>query len=251
MVRPTTSFQNTYLNANTSEKCRTRIAAVVPTRRKNDQLSQTGCVFDGPVVLPKLYNGRDKTFFMVSYERYASHTAINYNVARTHAGGAAGRLLGPVQYVQRRGFAHQGSSSTIRNRRWTLTVTGPMYFANNNIASRITPTGAALPDVLSACRTFPVQATPGTQLHLQRRPRTPATIRRSLCAWTRRLRQKDKLNAIYFQAGLTQNYPLQGFPKGIGPGGYGYNVYRNTRGGSLDEVHQFSLEHGAGFALRA
>lgn len=43
-----------------------------------------------------------------------------------------------------------------------------------------------------------------------------------------------------FRSGLTQAYPLQGFPQGIGPVGYGYNVYRNNRGGSLNEVHQFS-----------
>ena len=39
---------------------------------------------------------------------------------------------------------------------------------------------------------------------------------------------------------LPRAYPLQGFPKGIGPNGYGYTVIRNTRGGNLDEVHVFS-----------
>ena len=29
--------------------------------------------------IPKIYDGRDKTFFLVSFERYASHTAINYS----------------------------------------------------------------------------------------------------------------------------------------------------------------------------
>jgi hypothetical protein len=32
--------------------------------------NQFGVEFDGPVVIPKLYNGRDKTFFMASYEGY-------------------------------------------------------------------------------------------------------------------------------------------------------------------------------------
>ena len=45
---------------------------------------------------------------------------------------------------------------------------------------------------------------------------------------------------IGFRSGLTQSYPLEGYPKGISPNGYGYSVYRNTRGGSLDEIHQFS-----------
>jgi hypothetical protein len=32
--------------------------------------NQFGLEFDGPVVIPKLYNGKDKTFFMASYEGY-------------------------------------------------------------------------------------------------------------------------------------------------------------------------------------
>lgn len=48
------------------------------------------------------------------------------------------------------------------------------------------------------------------------------------------------MNAIYFRNGLSQQYPLHGFPNGIGPTGYGYSVYRRNNGGSLDDVHQFS-----------
>ena len=67
------AFQDTYINANTSEKSH------LNQPRNNDQLSQTGFVFDGPVLIPKVYDGHDKTFFMVAYERYQSHTAINYS----------------------------------------------------------------------------------------------------------------------------------------------------------------------------
>jgi hypothetical protein len=68
----------------------------------------------------------------------------------------------------------------------------------------------------------------------------PSTYPSFIFRFDQAIRQKDKFNAIFFRSGLTQNYPLQGFPKGIGPGGYGYNVYRNNRGGSLDEIHTFS-----------
>ncbi len=81
-------FQNTYLNANLYDRvpnqnlCYPGTAGctntVAPTRRNDDQLSQAGFVVDGPVFLPKLYDGREKTFFMVAFERHASHTAINY-----------------------------------------------------------------------------------------------------------------------------------------------------------------------------
>src|SRR3954447_15169171 len=40
-----------------------------PTAKKPPlRQNQFGFEFDGPVVLPKIYNGRDKTFFMASYE---------------------------------------------------------------------------------------------------------------------------------------------------------------------------------------
>ncbi|HZL27256.1 MAG TPA: TonB-dependent receptor [Acidobacteriaceae bacterium] len=40
--------------------------------------------------------------------------------------------------------------------------------------------------------------------------------------------------------GVGVNRWREGFPKGFGPTGFGYNVYRNNRGGSLDDVQQFS-----------
>jgi hypothetical protein len=44
---------------------------VNPTAKKPPlRQNQFGLEFDGPVVIPKLYNGKDKTFFMASYEGY-------------------------------------------------------------------------------------------------------------------------------------------------------------------------------------
>ena len=85
-------FQNTYLNANTREKVPNQNSTnpAIRTPRNNDQLSQTGFVVDGPVYIPKIYNGHDKTFFMVAFERYASHTAINYQARVPTAAERAG-----------------------------------------------------------------------------------------------------------------------------------------------------------------
>ncbi len=54
---------------------------------------------------------------------------------------------------------------------------------------------------------------------------------------------------IGFRSGLTQTYPMYNYPKGIGPNGYGYSAFRNNRGGSVDEVHQFSSSMVLGLAL--
>lgn len=74
-------FQNTYLNANDYEKVpnQDNPNPRLRTPRNNDQVQQTGGVLAGPVVIPGLYNGRNKTFFMVSYERYHTHEGINYS----------------------------------------------------------------------------------------------------------------------------------------------------------------------------
>jgi hypothetical protein len=61
-------FENSYLDANTYD----RNTSGKP--RANNQVNQTGLVMDGPIVLPKLYKGRDKSFFMFSFERYATHS---------------------------------------------------------------------------------------------------------------------------------------------------------------------------------
>jgi hypothetical protein len=69
-------LRNTYLNANTYERAANQQGAVnpaSPTPRINGTWSNPGFVFDGPVRIPHLYNGQDKTFFMVAYERFQLH----------------------------------------------------------------------------------------------------------------------------------------------------------------------------------
>jgi hypothetical protein len=228
------AFQNTYLNANTSEKSHLR------QPRNNDQLSQTGFVFNGPVVIPKVYDGHDKTFFMVAYERYTSHTAVNYSSRVPTAAELKGDFSGLCNVFNGSGLCTSGIQlydplSPVDP------VTGyrSIYFPNNNIASRITQTGAALASY------YPSPNVAGaTALTSPNYVSTQTSYRSRYPSWDFRvdhqISAKDKIYAAYFQAGLTQSYPLQGFPKGIGPNGYGYTVIRNTRGGSIDEVHVFS-----------
>ena len=240
-------FQNTYLNANTAEKvpnqnlCFPGTAGcnntVSPTRRNNDQLSQSGGVLDGPVIIPKLYNGRDKTFFMVAFERYASHTAINYSTRVPTAAELGGDFSALCSTFDATGFCTSGIQLYDPNSPVDSNNNRTAFFPNNNIKSRITPSGASLASY------FPAPSIPNVVLgtnYISTQTSYPSKYPSFIVRVDHSLGQNDKLNAIYFQAGLTQNYPLQGFPKGIGPGGYGYNVYRNTRGGSLDEVHMLS-----------
>jgi hypothetical protein len=245
-------FQNTYLNANTYEKvpnqnlCYPGSAGctntIVPTRRNNDQVSQTGFVVDGPVFIPKLYDGRDKTYFMVAFERYATHTALNY----TSRVPTAAELGGNFGGLCPGGFTAAGlcqSGVQLYDPLSPLDANGnrTVYFANNNIASRLNNAGVALASLL------PVGA-PGTETstsnYISTQTSYPSTYPSFIARFDQAIRSKDKLNAIFFRSGLTQSYPFEGFSHGIPPlqgtGGYGYTVYRNNRGGSLDEIHEFN-----------
>lgn len=226
-------FQDTYINANTSEKSH------LNQPRNNDQLSQTGFVFDGPVRIPKLYDRGDKTFFMVAYERYQSHTAVNYSSRVPTAAELAGDFSGLCSAFNSAGLCTSGIQLYVPNSPIDSNGNRTQYFANNNISSSISGVGAALASY------YPSPNVAGaTALTSPNYVSTQTSYRSRYPSWDIRIDHQlganDKINAIYFQAGLTQSYPLQGFPKGIGPNGYGYTVIRNTRGGSLDEVHVFS-----------
>ena len=233
-------FQNTYLNANNYEKVPTQNATTNPTRRNNDQLSQTGFVFNGPVRIPKLYDGRDRTFFLVSFERYASHTAINYS---SRVPTAAERT-GDFSALCTGGFNASGlcqAGIQLYDPTSPVDASGNRtgYFANNNISSAINPTGAALLNYM------PNPNVPGATAlsnpnYISTQTSYPSTYPSFIVRFDQAIGSNGKLSAILFRSGLTQSYPLQGFPKGVGPTGYGYSVYRNNRGGSLDYVHQFS-----------
>jgi hypothetical protein len=238
-------FQNTYLNANTYEKVPNQNSANPSTRtpRNNDQLSQTGFVVDGPVYIPKIYDGRDKTFFMVSYERYASHTAVNYNARVPTAAERSGDFSALCSAFNGAGLCTSGVQLYQPNSPVDASGNRTAYFPNNNIASAINPAGASLISYLPLPNVAGAPVTSSAN-YISTQTSYPSTYPSFIVRFDQAIGSKNKLNAIFFRSGLTQNYPLQGFPKGIGPvnngTGYGYTVYRNNRGGSLDDVHQFS-----------
>ena len=98
-------FRNTYLDANTYERVPNQNGAVnpaIPTRRLNGTWNQPGFVFDGPVRIPNLYDGRNKTHFMVAYEHIGLRGvsgnsggtgATNFVPASAMAGGDFSALM--------------------------------------------------------------------------------------------------------------------------------------------------------------
>ncbi len=265
-------FQNTYLDANYYD----RNAAGEP--RPNNQVNQTGLVLGGPVLVPKLYNGRNKTFFMFSFERYATHSPVppsqyfsDFRVP-TQA-----ELTGDFSGLCPGGFNAAGFCTSaggvqlfVPNSPVDANGNRTEYFINNNIvassfgtasytcttgtctvsgfggsvpgSSAINATGAALAGYI------PAPNVPGSTAYSSASQSNyvppndsyPSTYPSFIGRFDFELGQNDKLSVIGFRSGLTQSYPLYNYPKGIGPNGFGYSVYRNNRGGSVDEVHQFS-----------
>jgi len=128
-------FQNTYLDANTYEK------AANNQPRNNNQVSQTGLVIDGPVEIPKLYHGRDKTFFMFSFERYATHTAINYSSRVPTPAELSGDFSGLCSAFNASGLCTSGVQLYVPNSPVDANGNRTAYYANNNIASVMSTTG--------------------------------------------------------------------------------------------------------------
>jgi hypothetical protein len=230
-------FQNTYLNANTYEKAATN------KPRNNDQVSQTGLVVDGPVYIPKLYNGHDKSFFMFSFERYATHTSINYSSRVPTSAELNGDFSGLCASFDANGLCTSGVQLYVPNSPVDSNGNRTQYFANNNIASTMSTTGKAFAAYLPGPNVANATALTNPN-YISTQTSYPSTYPSFIARFDHAFGQNNKINIIGFRSGLTQSYPLQGFPKGIGPTtsgtGYGYSVYRNNRGGSVDDVQQFS-----------
>lgn len=272
-------FENTYLDANLYQNVANH------TARPNNQVNQVGLMMNGPVMLPKLYNGRNKTFFMFSFERYATHSPLppsgDFRVP-TQA-----ELGGDFSGLCPNGFNASGFCSStggvqlfVPNSPVDANGNRTEYFLNNNIvastfgtagytctsgtctvtsfgaavpgSSAISATGAALATYMPAPNVAGSTAyTSASQSnYVPANDSYPATYPSFIGRFDFQFGQNDKLSAIGFRDGLTQSYPRYDYPKSISPqlgvstssngSGYGYSVFRNSRGGSLDEVHQFS-----------
>jgi hypothetical protein len=242
-------FQNTYLNANVAQNVPTQnlcwpgtpgcTNTTTPARRNNDQLNQSGFVFDGPAYLPHLYNGRNKTFFLVSYERYDSHAAQNYSARVPTAAELGGDFSALCNSFNNSGFCTSGIQLYQPNSPLDSNGNRTQYFAYNNIATALNQTGKDFAAFLPAPN-IPGAASTATNYMAVTGTSYASIYPSFITRVDQAVGEKDKLNAIYFQAGLTQQFPLEGFTHGYGPSGYGYTVYRDTRGGSLDHVHLFS-----------
>ncbi len=218
-------FRNTVLNANTfdSNAAGTPVSVV--------HWNQPGVLFSGPVFLPKVYNGKNKTFFMVSWERVWNVNPYTYIGSVPTAAERGGDFSGLTQ--------SNGQPITIYDPLTTQLVNGQYVrtpFAGNRIpAARINPVGQALmnyyplPNVAGAAGGFNNYVnTPNSQVDQY----NSTSVRID-----HQLNDNQKLAGVWFRNVRNQVNPAAGYPFPATPYtslGSGYNVERNNYGGSLD-----------------
>lgn len=146
-------LRNSYLDANNFFSNRAGVA--LPSFKRN----QFGFSFGGPVEIPGLYNGHDKTFFFVDYEGLrqdtATQTLTTVPTAAERAGDFSGDLTSSGQHI-----AIYDPATT----KATVSPLGTTYsrtqFANNYIdPSRFNPVSANI------LKYFPLPDLPGTNGH--------------------------------------------------------------------------------------
>ncbi len=236
-------FRNTYLDANTYERVPNQYGSInpaSPTRRINSTWNQPGFVLDGPVRIPHIYNGRDKTFFMVAYER------IQLRGATGNSGGAGVTELVPTAAQDQGDFSALCpggfNSSGICNPGGGIQIYDPLTldannnrtaFRNNQIpASRFNPTGTALLKYYPA----PNASVSPVVNYISNDVAIPETYYSVITRVDHSINENNKWSAVFYNQILNQKITNQGYPTAIGPTGTDNDVYRNNHGGSLDYV---------------
>ncbi|HEY7386886.1 MAG TPA: carboxypeptidase regulatory-like domain-containing protein, partial [Bryobacteraceae bacterium] len=134
-----------------------------PVNRRNDW----GGTFGGPVRIPKIYNGTDKTFFFFSYERYkedqaltftqslpnAQYQAGNFSAISPNGGAGFNPALGvPATPIAKDALGNNIYANEIFDPLSRTTVNGQqvaMPFANNIIPqARFSPVAVAIQNLL-------------------------------------------------------------------------------------------------------
>jgi hypothetical protein len=248
-------FRNTYMDANSYQN--NHKIPIAP--RVNDQWTQPGGVFDGPIRIPHVYNGHDKTFFTVAYEYTQLHapvtysgkmptvTGVNQKTGATDGGNVAGDFGNLCSTFNASGICTSGIQIFDPN-----TLTGAVnitpgqrnpYPYNIIAATATTPTGintagAALMGYYPA----PNTTLTSTGNYVSTDTSAPNKYYGFVARVDQQFSDKHHFDAKFFKDVLHQLYPNEGFPHAEGPGGAccSYTVYRNNEGGSVEDSYQFS-----------
>jgi hypothetical protein len=218
-------FRNTDLNGNQFESN----AAGLPTTVMH--WNQPGFVASGPVYIPKKYDGRDKTFFMVSWELVRNVNPTPFTGSVPTAAERTGDFSGLTQSNGQPILIYDPLTTTLTNGQYLRT-----QFPNNIIPSnRINPVGKAL------MNEYPLPNIPGTAGGFNNYVNSPNSQEDKYNSLAVRIdhqiNDKNRITGTAFNNVRHQIYPTAGFPAESSPG---YLHYRNNHGAGVDWIDTIS-----------
>jgi hypothetical protein len=227
--------QNTDFDANSFQN-NDRIVSGVwsPAPRGVNHWNQPGFVFDGPVWIPKLYDGHSKTFFTVAYERVQNNQVDPETTTIPTQAEIAGNFQGVDDIYD------PTSSTTGTNRTQICDGATVCTTANQNII----PTSMINPVAQKILQMFYPSTTTGGLNNFS--PATPSTndhYYSFLARVDQILSDKEKFDVLFFRSYRDQQLPNP-FPGLIAPTGgspgFGYYDVRNDLGAQIDWVSVIS-----------
>jgi hypothetical protein len=213
-------LRNTVLNANRWENNANGVA------RTPYHWNQPGFELDGPVFIPKLYNGKNKTFFMFSYERIQDSIPQPYTASVPTAAQRAGDFSTTTQ---------NGVPIAIYDPLTTV-QTSPGVYTRMPFPGNIIPANRINPVAAKVMSFYPLPNSSGTIDHLNNYFYGTSSVADKYNAYSTTLDQninsKNRLAFSYFQSGRHQIEPTYGFPDPAASPLYLH--WRINHGGSAD-----------------
>ena len=250
-------YQNEFLNAG-QPFTSTSKGLLRPSNRRNDY----GLTLGGPVVIPKVYNGKDKTFFFFNWEQYLQTfndvpSAFSVPTPAYRTGNFAGAVAAAGNHnlgldpLGRTIFANQIYDPSTRHLVNGVAVTDP--FAGNIIpGARLDPVASRIQSMIP--QPFCVAGFPCNALGAVNNYQNTELVSRDTETPSLKIDQllgsKDKLSFFWGHTGTyTQNgYGEDGLPQPIGYS-FGANIYSNRERLNYDRTMTPTvlLHLGAGY----
>jgi hypothetical protein len=188
--------------------------------------NQPGFVIDGPVRIPKVYNGKDKTFFMFNMEWIRNASPLPYTASYPTAAERTGDFSGLVNATGAPVIIYDPLTTTLTNGQY---IRQP--FQNNIVPSnRINPIGKAL------INDFPLPNLTGTLGGFNNYVVSPNSQQDQYHSVSSRvdhqLNTKNRLSMTGFSNVRHQLFPTYGWANPAASPGYLH--FRNNHGGSVD-----------------
>ncbi len=188
--------------------------------------NQPGFVIDGPVRIPKVYNGTDKTFFMLNMEWIRNASPLPYTASYPTAAERTGDFSSLVNSTGAPVIIYDPTSYTVTNGQY---IRQP--FAGNVIPkSQINPIGQAL------INDYPLPNIPGTTGGFNNYVVSPNSQQDKYHSVSSRvdhqINPKNRLSMTGFSNVRHQLFPDYGWANPAASPGYLH--FRNNHGGAVD-----------------